>query len=378
MASYYGVTYPEYWTGPTGRAIRRHGGKNAQLLGLYLTSNRFANMLGLYRLLPDDVEHETGLKRRDLARAYAVVGEVDFAEFDAVTSFVWVHTMARFRLALRPGQALKRDDLRVKAINRIYHALDDNPFLGRFYDTYRAMLCLQARRQPGGSIVPLSIVDGDAVESSHAGPVKGLASPLRAASPGSSLQGSSKGLASQMNRSVDLDPFSSNEVHPPPEIEQINREQGSEIRSGSRSEGQDDCEDRDRSDSRARERARPPTPTRTAFERYHQRFLGRYRARPEYGHDQADHDKHAGNMARLLRKHGVPEVLRRIDAFFDSADPYLQHSGHSLGLFFSSDVQTKLVAHLSEPLGTLMSNTMRHNLAAAAEAKRLVMGKTHG
>jgi len=83
-------------------------------------------------------------------------------------------------------------------------------------------------------------------------------------------------------------------------------------------------------------------------------------------------------MARLLRKHGVLEVLRRIDAFFDNADPFFQHSGHSLGLFFSSDVQTKLIAHLSEAPGAAMSNTMRHNLAAAAEAKRIVMGKTHG
>ena len=61
MSSYYGVVFPEFWTGPTGRQLREHGGKDAQLLGLYLISNRHTNMLGLYRLRIDDIRHESGL-----------------------------------------------------------------------------------------------------------------------------------------------------------------------------------------------------------------------------------------------------------------------------------------------------------------------------
>lgn len=90
-----------------------------------------------------------------------------------------------------------------------------------------------------------------------------------------------------------------------------------------------------------------PTPTRQAFEHYHRRFLARYGVKPEYGTDKSEHSKHAGNMARLLRKHDLAQVTSRIDAYFDSEDKFVSGSGHPLGLFFSSDVQTKLIAQMN-------------------------------
>lgn len=84
-----------------------------------------------------------------------------------------------------------------------------------------------------------------------------------------------------------------------------------------------------------------PLPTNLVFDHYHQAFLARYRAKPEYGRE---HGKYGGNFARMLKAHGADEVKRRIDAYFASADPFIANSGHPLGLFFSGDVQTKLVA----------------------------------
>jgi hypothetical protein len=113
------------------------------------------------------------------------------------------------------------------------------------------------------------------------------------------------------------------------------------------------------------ERRASPVPTRTAFDHYQTLFLSRYAAKPEYGSDSNSRNKHAGAMARLLRKHGIDEVIRRLDAYFDAPDPFLQQSGHSLGLFFSSDVQTKLVAHLSGRRGgTAVSTKTQLSLAA--------------
>lgn len=156
--SYYGITFPEWWTGKTGREIRRRGGKDGQILGLYLQSNRHANMIGLYRLLEDDVENETGLKAREIARAFAVIDSAGFARYDVGSSYVWVLSMARIRLGLKVGAVLDPDDNRVTACNRLYQAVDANPFLGDFYDRNRKLLHLKKRREGSGLVVDPSPV----------------------------------------------------------------------------------------------------------------------------------------------------------------------------------------------------------------------------
>ena len=45
----YGVARVGFWEGPTGAEIARIGGKDAQLLALYLFKNPDDNMIGLYR-----------------------------------------------------------------------------------------------------------------------------------------------------------------------------------------------------------------------------------------------------------------------------------------------------------------------------------------
>lgn len=170
--SYYGVIFPEFWTGRTGKELRERGGKDAQLLALYLFSNRHMNMLGLYRLQVDDVKHETGLGPKAIARAYAATAESDFATFDARSAYVWVHQMARFRLGLKPGDGLKVGDNRVESCNRIYHALHQNPFLAKFYETYRRVLHLKTAREAQGVVVPYEI------SSPSGGASKGLTSQI--------------------------------------------------------------------------------------------------------------------------------------------------------------------------------------------------------
>lgn len=155
MSSYYGVIFPEFWTGPTGRQLRDLGGKDAQLLGLYLISNRHANMLGCYRLRVEDIRHESGLSTKAIARGFAAAATAEFARFDAATSYAWVLQMARFRLGLKAGEALAPADNRVQATNRIYQALDPNPFLGAFFDANRKILRLTKRREDVGLVVSL-------------------------------------------------------------------------------------------------------------------------------------------------------------------------------------------------------------------------------
>lgn len=90
--------------------------------------------------------------------------------------------------------------------------------------------------------------------------------------------------------------------------------------------------------------SKPKTPTREAFEHYHVRFGKRYNgAKPSYAGD-----KDGGRMARLLKAASLDEVKLRFDAYFDSHDPFLQSSGHTLDLFFDSGVQTKLIATIAD------------------------------
>jgi hypothetical protein len=154
VSSYYGVIFPEFWTGTTGRQLRAHG-KDAQLIGLYLATNRHANMLGLYRLGLDDVRHETGLGTKAIEKGLQAAAQTGYALFDALTEFAWVRQMARFRLGLKAGESLRDGDKRTQAVSRIYHAIEANPFLGDFYDANRKILPLGRRRDSVGLVVPL-------------------------------------------------------------------------------------------------------------------------------------------------------------------------------------------------------------------------------
>lgn len=143
--SYYGNVYPEFWTGDTGRELRRHG-KDAQLLALYLVSNAHANMIGLYPVAIEHIHLETGLSRTSIERAFAVLAETGYASYDPASGYVWVRTMVRYRLGLRNGDTLAVGDNRVAGVNRLYLGIGHNAFLGEFYDLNHSALRLTRRR----------------------------------------------------------------------------------------------------------------------------------------------------------------------------------------------------------------------------------------
>lgn len=181
MASYYGVLFEEFWTGRTGREIRKCGGAHAQLLAAYLISNRHANMLGLYHLPLEDVCHETGLKRAAVRTALAAIERAGFARYDAGSEYVWVLTMFRFRLGLKPGQALPARDKRALGANRLFHRLDPNPFKAEFFAQTQPLLHLTAELSP--------------IEAPSDGPHEGHTSPFEGASE--HLEGPPEDLTSQ-------------------------------------------------------------------------------------------------------------------------------------------------------------------------------------
>ena len=152
MAERYGVLLPSYWDGPTGKQIQAKGGE-AVILGAYLGSNKYANMIGLYELPLLYVLHDLPVLRTRAAvlRAFRHLSAVEYAYYDEATEFVWVREMARIRLHLRPGERLStasgHRDKRQPAVVELYESLKPNPFLARFHDRYAADLGLPRRRE---------------------------------------------------------------------------------------------------------------------------------------------------------------------------------------------------------------------------------------
>jgi hypothetical protein len=205
-SSYYGVIVPRFWNGTTGRVLRERGGRAAQLLGVYLISNDYTNMLGLYQLKLRDIEDDVGLSRSEITAAFHTMRQdsVEFAYYDYGTSYVWVREMVRFRLGLKEMEPLKRDDKKALGAQRLYSGLPVNPWLGPFYDRFHRTLHLRGRR--AGPAVDL----GPEANGTEEGASKGLAR---------GFEGASKPVDQKRSDQI-LDPLESTErrtsLDPPP------------------------------------------------------------------------------------------------------------------------------------------------------------------
>ena len=147
----YAKVMPTFWTGETGKAIRRRGPEGV-ICALYLMSSPASNMLGLYYQPILYMAHETGLGVERASEGLRVCIEEGLCSYDEGSEFVWVHEMATFQI----GKGLKASDNRCVGVQRDYDSLPDNPFLGAFFDRYKADFHLTRRRGSEGPSRPLS------------------------------------------------------------------------------------------------------------------------------------------------------------------------------------------------------------------------------
>lgn len=132
---------PTFWTGTTGKALRKRGSE-AVIVALYLMSAPGSNMLGLYYQPVLYMAHETGLGIEGASKGLRACIEVDFCRFDESTEMVWVVEMASYQVA----EELKATDKRCAGIQREYDALPDNPFLSAFFQRYEQAFHLTRQR----------------------------------------------------------------------------------------------------------------------------------------------------------------------------------------------------------------------------------------
>jgi hypothetical protein len=127
----YGKVAPQFWTGKTGRQLRAHG-RDAQLLALYLATNRHANMIGLYYLPLPLMAHEVGFTPDETEAALQVLVDVGYCVLDHERELVWVREMARYQIE----ETLKPGDKRVISIRSQVEEFRASPLAAAFHARY--------------------------------------------------------------------------------------------------------------------------------------------------------------------------------------------------------------------------------------------------
>lgn len=128
----YGKVSPQFWTGATGKEIRKTG-RDAQLVALYLLTCPNSNWIGLYYMPLPTLCHETGLKPEGAWKALRSLSEAQFAYFDDASEHVFVVEMAAHQI----GGPLSKNDKRAKGIAKDWLAYSKSPFFMDFYRRYK-------------------------------------------------------------------------------------------------------------------------------------------------------------------------------------------------------------------------------------------------
>jgi hypothetical protein len=146
----YSKVVPTFWTGDTGKALRKRG-PDAMMAAVYLLTSPNSNMLGLFYQPLLYMAHETGLGVERASEGVKACIDVGFCQYDTLTEMVWVVEMASFQI----DKQLKASDNRCVGIQREYDGLPDNPFLGAFFDRYREAFHMGTRRDSKAPSHPL-------------------------------------------------------------------------------------------------------------------------------------------------------------------------------------------------------------------------------
>lgn len=128
----YSKVSPRFWTGSTGRDLRKLG-PQAQVIAFYLFTCPSANMLGLYYLGMPTLCHETGSPLKGALKGLQELREAQFAYYDLPSEHVYVPNMAREQI----GERLQRKDNRHVAVLKELRQLKNTVFFGDFVNRYR-------------------------------------------------------------------------------------------------------------------------------------------------------------------------------------------------------------------------------------------------
>ena len=134
----YAKILPSFWTGETGKAIRKLGPWHS-IVAVYLMSAPCSKPIGLYHLPLVYLSHETGCPIDVAPGVLRDLAKLDFAHYDEAAEFVWVPSMALIQI----GSELRPNDRRVRWVAKMAAAVSARPFFDRFVARYGAAFQLE-------------------------------------------------------------------------------------------------------------------------------------------------------------------------------------------------------------------------------------------
>lgn len=127
----YAKVSPKFWTGLTGKSLRKH--PEAQIVAFYLMTCPTSEMTGVFVCPLIYIAHETGLGEEGALKGLARLYEIDFCTFDEASETIFVHEMAKYQI----GEELKVNDNQVKSVRKAFSAMK-GIIRERFFERYEA------------------------------------------------------------------------------------------------------------------------------------------------------------------------------------------------------------------------------------------------
>lgn len=126
----YATVSPLYWTGSTGKKLRKV--PDAQRVSLYLMTCPHSHQTGIYYLPMMYLCNEVGIQEKGASKALAWLSQEGFSVYDSASEWVWVCEMASWQI----GASLSESDKRCRGVHQYLTSLPALPFLDRFIARY--------------------------------------------------------------------------------------------------------------------------------------------------------------------------------------------------------------------------------------------------
>jgi hypothetical protein len=130
-----------FWTGPMGQQLLK-ADASACCLGLYLMSNQYTDVLGLYYLPIQTMQSELHFSWRKIERLLKRLIAMNFCRYDTQHQYVWVCEMAASQISYQ----LQANDKQVIGIHRQLSRLPELVFLSDFIARYKESFHLKIER----------------------------------------------------------------------------------------------------------------------------------------------------------------------------------------------------------------------------------------
>lgn len=136
MARKFAKIKPNFWS---SKKIR-DASKNAKLLAMYLMTNEYFQMVGLYRLRSYFMAEDTGLSADEAKKALSELIDLQFCCYDESSEVIWVIDMAVSQVADKPNSK------QLKGVENelVRLAEDEFPFVQDFLNKHASRFGLPA------------------------------------------------------------------------------------------------------------------------------------------------------------------------------------------------------------------------------------------